>query len=384
MTVRLRLTLLYSALFVLAGAILLAVTYGLVANNLPGDRLVISRFEAPAVPVEPGRETGIIVNGVPADPSFLEALPVRVRDDALDELVVQGLAALGVLGVLSVGLGWVVAGRVLAPLHDITATARRLSDENLDERIGMAGPDDELKELADTFDGMLARLDAAFDSQRRFAANASHELRTPLTIIRTELDVALADPTLTADELRAVADRARTASMRAAALIEGLLTLARSERGLPSRARCDLAEAAGVAIAAVRADVQVQSQLDAAPVDGDRNLLERLAANVVDNAVVHNVDDGMRAWVHVQTYVAGDRAVLRVANPGPVVPEDEVASLFEPFRRLGDDRTAGHGAGLGLSIVRAVARAHGGEVTARPFAGGGLEVVVSLPVAQPL
>jgi hypothetical protein len=376
-TVRLRLTLLYSALFLLAGAVLLGVTYGLVANNLPDDRIVVRSFEQPALPPEAGVEgPGIIVNGVPADPSFLEALPVRVRDEALDELVVQGLAALGVLGVMSVGLGWVVAGRVLAPLHSITATARRLSEENLDERIAMSGPNDELKELSDTFDGMLARLDAAFDSQRRFAANASHELRTPLTIIRTELDVALADPASTTDDLRAVADRVRTATMRAENLIEGLLTLARSERGLPSRERVDLADVARVAIASV----SVQSQLDSAPVDGDPALLERLAANVVDNAVTHNVPDG--GWVHVQTYVADGHAVLRVANSGPVVPADEVDALFEPFHRRGDPRTAGRGAGLGLSIVRAVARAHGGGVTARPFAGGGLEVVVSLPARQ--
>jgi signal transduction histidine kinase len=280
------------------------------------------------------------------------------------------------------GLGWVVAGRVLRPLQRITATAKRLSERTLDQRIALDGPDDELKELADTFDQMLMRLDAAFDSQRRFAANASHELRTPLAITRTEVDVALADPDTSQAELRAMAERVRDATGRSERLIEGLLTLARSEREPRLWEPVDMADAAAQALqhgrhADAAAGLRVVTRLGPAPVAGDPALLERMVANLVENAVRHNQPGG---WLEVATGTDGGWAVVRVANGGRAIPPDRVESLFEPFCRL-DVRVASptRGAGLGLSIVRSVVRAHGGHTTARARPGGGLEVTVRLP-----
>jgi signal transduction histidine kinase len=286
------------------------------------------------------------------------------------------------MALVSVGLGWLVAGRALRPLSAITATARRLEGSTLHERINLQGPQDELKELADTFDQMLDRLHAAFETQRRFVANASHELRTPLAIARTEVDVALADPATGPAELRAMAGRVLEANQRSERLIEGLLTLARSERQLRAAEPLDLALAAADALAAAAPEVgrlglRVSQVLGAAPVAGDRALLERLVANLVENAVRHNHRGG---WVEVDTGRTGSVAVVRVANGGPPVPPDQVAALFEPFRRLEADRTgSGRGAGLGLSIVRSVATAHGGRATALARPDGGLEVSVELP-----
>jgi hypothetical protein len=228
---------------------------------------------------------------------------------------------------------------------------------------------------------MLGRLDAAFETQRRFVANASHELRTPLAIARTEVDVALADPDTAPDELRAMAGRVLEANQRSERLIEGLLTLARSERQLRAREPVDLSVAAADALEVAAREVErlglrVSRMLGAAPVAGDRALLERLVANLVENAVRHNRPGG---WVEVDTGRAGPLAVVRVANGGPPIPPDQVATLFEPFRRLEADRTGSdRGAGLGLSIVKAVAAAHGGRATARPLEDGGLEVTVEL------
>ena len=395
-TVRFRLTLVYGGLFVLAGAVLLTLNYAMVRRNLPVDQVVFSGtlrddghlplpgpnqqvLEAPA-PFGPQ----VIVNGEPVPAEELRDLPLKLRDEALDQLVVQSATALGIMAVVSVGLGWVVAGRVLRPLKEISATARRLSERNLHERIGLTGPDDELKELADTFDAMLGRLDAAFDSQRRFVANASHELRTPLAIMRAELEVTMADTAATAEQMRSMGERMAQAIARSERLIESLLALARSERELERHEDADLAAAAEAALAegsqeAEAAGVRIDRVLDPAPVSGNGALLEQMTANLVDNAVRYNQPGG---WVHVTTGVVGHEALLRVANSGQVVPPEEVESLFEPFRRLGADRTASRrGAGLGLSIVRAVAAAHGGEVKARAFRDGGLEVNVLLPAA---
>ncbi|HVE46216.1 MAG TPA: HAMP domain-containing sensor histidine kinase [Acidimicrobiales bacterium] len=390
-TVRLRLTLVYGALFVLAGAVLLTLNYAMVRRNLPVDQVV---FRAP-VPSEghltfppPGQVfegplgPEIVVNGEPIAPEELRDLPQKVRDKALHQLVVQSASALGIMAVVSVGLGWLMAGRVLRPLKDMSATARRLSERNLHERIALDGPDDELKELADTFDAMLGRLDAAFDSQRRFVANASHELRTPLAIMRAELEVTMADPAATAEQMRSMGARMGQAIARSERLIDSLLTLAGSERQLEHVEEADLAAAAEVALAqagteAGALDVRIERVLDPAPVMGDAALLEQLATNLVDNAIRYNRREG---WVHVTTGLAGDQALLRVANTGEVVPPEEVDSLFEPFRRLGADRTTSRrGAGLGLSIVRAVALAHGGQVRARAFGEGGLEISVTIP-----
>jgi hypothetical protein len=303
----------------------------------------------------------------------------------MSQLLTQSGIALGLMALASVGLGWLVAGRVLRPLQAITATARRLEGSTLHERINLQGPEDELKELADTFDQMLARLDTAFETQRRFVANASHELRTPLAIARTEVDVALADPEASPAELRAMAERVREASERSERLIEGLLTLARSERRLRAGEPVDLSLAAAEALSVARPEAErlglrVSSVLGGAPVAGDRALLERLVANLVENAVRHNLAGG---WLEVDTGLAGGRAVARVANGGRPIPPDQVAGLFEPFRRLGGDRTGSdRGAGLGLSIVRSVAAAHGGTAGARALPGGGLEVTVEVPASR--
>ena len=389
-TIRLRLTLVYGGLFLVAGAVLLAVNYAMVRSNLPEDDVVFTGLSGTRFLPPPGGSGlaapfngRVVVNGVPVTEDFLEELPSRVRERALDQLLVQSGTALGLMAVASVGLGWVVAGRVLRPLHEITAAAKRLSEQNLDERIAMSGPADELKELADTFDAMLGRLGAAFDSQRRFVANASHELRTPLAIMRTEIDVTLADPDATPEQLRSMAGTVSYAVARCERLIDSLLVLARSERVLQDHRPADLASATSTAVAlatreADGAGVRIEATLDPAPVAGDPALIEQLASNLVDNAVRHNVEGG---WVHVTTGITEGQALLRVANSGPVLPADEVASLFEPFRRMGTERTGrDRGAGLGLSIVRSVATAHGGRVSARPFRDGGLEITVLLPV----
>jgi len=403
-SIRLRLTLLYGGLFLLAGAGLLAVNYALVRSQftLPFGKRVEASSPAPApapapapgtlLPV-PGRTvvfvgplTGgdkLIVNaGSAAD---IEAVRRQLENAALNQILAQSGVALALMALVSVGLGWLVAGRVLRPLTAITATARRLEGSTLHERINLQGPQDELKELADTMDQMLGRLDAAFETQRRFVANASHELRTPLAIARTEVDVALADPDAGPAELRAMAERVREAGERSERLIEGLLTLARSERQLRSAEPVDLAVAAADALdasgqEAARLGLRVSSVIGAAPASGDRALLERLVANLVENAVRHNQPGG---WLEVDTGRTGATAVVRVANGGPPIRPDQAASLFEPFRRLNGDRTSSaRGAGLGLSIVRSVATAHGGHAEARPLDDGGLEVTVELPGAQ--
>jgi signal transduction histidine kinase len=279
----------------------------------------------------------------------------------------------------------VMAGRALRPLKGITATAQRLSQDTLHERISLHGPDDELKELADTFDAMLERLDAAFAGQREFVANASHELRTPLTIIRTELDVTLADPAAGEPDYRRMAETVRVATERSEQLIDSLLTLARAD-GRLAREPVDLAEVVGHALrdaaglAALR-HVTVEERLGDAVVLGERALLERLAANLVENALRHNVDGG---WLRAATSRSDGRAVLTVANGGAVLDPHEVRTLFERFRRLDRARSRALGGfGLGLSIVRAVADAHGGTAVLHPLHTGGLAVEVTIPLAPP-
>jgi signal transduction histidine kinase len=391
--VRLKLTLLYGVLFLVAGAGLLAVNYALVHARFSGRPQVgvMVRVNGQGQPVPESSEGGtpdeVFDRPVAPDGSTLDEVVRRIQRDveaqAQQELLTQSGVALGLMALVSIGLGWVVAGRVLRPLHEITAAAQRLSGRNLDERINLEGPEDELKELADTFDRMLARLDAAFDGQRRFVANASHELRTPLTIVRTEVDVALANRHTPAEELRAMAERVRDAAGRCERLIDGLLTLARSERELHARDPVDLAEAAGEALVQARREAEplglsLAADLEPAPVAGDEALLGRLVANLVENGVRHNRPGGR---LEVATGQNG-RAFVRVANSGEEIPPDQVATLFEPFRRLAGRAGRPEGSGLGLSIVRAVATAHGGEVDAKALAGGGLEVVVHLPASD--
>jgi signal transduction histidine kinase len=408
-TARLRLTLWYGGLFLLAGLVLVATSYLLVRQRLlpqggggkpttlqsPTGTVVCSPQGACQTP-PPGAGTptpapnrSIVVTG-----GQLNALKTSFLSDALRTFLQTMLGVLALTALLSLGLGWLVAGRVLRPLQRITATAKRLSERTLHQRIALQGPDDELKELADTFDRMLGRLDAAFDAQRRFAANASHELRTPLTISRTEVDVALADPDTPNAELRAMAERVRDATQRSERLIEGLLTLARSEQELRRHEPADLADAATLALEHTRRQDQDQggrdgglrlvTRLRPAPVAGDPALLERMVANLVENAVRHNQPPG---WLEVATGTSDGRAFVQVANGGRAIPTDQVESLFEPFRRLhgrvasaSASASAVRGAGLGLSIVRSVARAHGGDAHAVALAGGGLQVTVRLPV----
>jgi signal transduction histidine kinase len=394
-SVRLKLSLVYGGLFLLAGTGLLAVNYALVSSRfeLPfGVRIERSRLSE-AVGAGPGL---LIVREGPGEggdtfiarapsPEAVQAVRRQLQTATLNQLLTQSGIALGFMAVASIGLGWLVAGQILKPLSAITATARRLEGSTLHERINLQGPQDELKELADTFDQMLGRLDATFETQRRFVANASHELRTPLAIARTEVDVALANPATDRGELRAMAGRVLEANQRSERLIEGLLTLASSERQLRASEPVDLDMAAADALSVAapeigRLGLRVSRVLGAAPVAGDRALLERLVANLVENAVRHNRPGG---WVEVDTGRAGPRSVVRVANGGPVIPADRVDALFEPFRRLDPDRTGSNrGAGLGLSIVRSVATAHGGHAGLRALPEGGLEVTVELPSVQ--
>jgi signal transduction histidine kinase len=295
------------------------------------------------------------------------------------------------VGVAAAGFGWLLAGRALHPLQQITATARRVADRSLHERIALDGPDDEIKDLADTLDSMLERLDRAFDSQHRFVANASHELRTPLTINRTLIEVALSGPQAN-ESMRQLGATLLAVNERHERLIDGLLTLASSEQRITEPSPVDMADIArhvttGSTDGARGAGVDVRTRLRPAPVEGDPVLLERLAQNLVDNAIRYNRSE--QGWIVVDTGVVGGSAHLTVENTGPPVQPYEVPGLFEPFRRrptterIADPAGAsiGRGAGLGLSIVRSVARAHGGDVHASPREDGGLIVRVRLPAA---
>ncbi len=312
---------------------------------------------------------------------------VVVRQHSADVRQLLGVSwvVLAVTAILSTVLGWFIAGRVLRPLREMTLSARNITAGNLGERLALTGPDDEFKQLGDTLDDLLARLEASFEAQRRFVANASHELRTPLTLERTLLQVALADPNASAASLRATCEELLSAGREQEQLLEALLTLTSSERGLDDRRPLDLAVVSERALAAAGAEVdrrglELHTAFAPAPIAGDAALVQRLAANLVDNAVVHNVPGGR---VEVRTSTDGGHALLSVLNTGPLVGAEDVERLFEPFARLGDGRGAqadGHH-GLGLSIVRAIASAHTATVTIRPSPGGGLEVTVSFPTA---
>ncbi|MER5601902.1 ATP-binding protein [Streptomyces sp. NPDC002265] len=372
-SIRWRLTLLYSALFVVAGALLLAFVYFLAAHSGSGARTVTS-VQGPGIS---GSALGPAAPGTPA--ATISAVAEILHEGQLHDLLVEGAVALAVMALASLALGWLMAGRVLAPLRTMTAAARRISADNLHERLAVPGPDDELKAVADTFDDVLARLEGAFEAQRQFVANASHELRTPLTLQQTIVDVTLADPDARAPELRAALLRVRAAGQEQERLIEALLTLARSQRGLERREFVDLA--AIVREHLPRSGPRVEARIEAAPVLGDPQLVERLVVNLTENAVRHNLPAGKEGWVSVWTGVdAAGRAGLRIENSGPVIPADRAEGLFQPFRRLGPERVHSRdGLGLGLSIVAAVVGAHGGRVLARTRPPGGLVVEVGLP-----
>ncbi|OXM44625.1 sensor histidine kinase [Amycolatopsis alba] len=365
-SLRARVTLLATGLVALVSVLLLWLTW-----NLVGDAV----SAVPQLP--PG--TTVRVDGVDVDAS---AVTEHLRVYARNRVLLFGAVAFCFV-VLAAGiLAWTFTARVLQPLREITGTARRLSIESMGERIGEVRTKDELAELAETFDDMLDRLQAAFDAQRHFVANASHELRTPLAVIRTELDVTLADEQADEAELRRMAAVVRDATERAERLVGSLLLLARTDgAGLVAREPVDLAVIVASAWRAVRTEAEkrglrVEFATAGAPTFGDPALLERIAGNLLENAVRHNVDGG---WLDVVTQAGPQWSVLRVRSSGGLLDPAAVPELFEPFRRAGVARTARTGAGLGLSIVRAAVQAHSGTVSAEPVVGGGLSVTVHLP-----
>jgi signal transduction histidine kinase len=373
-TVRLRLTLLYSGLFVVSGAGLLAITY-LLFRSSTGINLII-----PTGPVQGSPEVERM-----AETAFAAA--ERRRADDLNQLLVQSGIALAIMTVASIALGWLVAGRVLRPLRTMAEATQRISERNLHERLAIPGPRDELKDLADTVDGLLARLETAFAAQQRFVANAAHELRTPLTLWRALLEERLTDPNATLDSFRATSRRLLALGEEQERLLESLLTLASSERGLERLEPFDLAAIAGTVLREPPPEtealgVRIESEIEPAPTTGSADLAERLVRNLVDNAVAHNHPGGQ---VLVRTGSEGGDAFVSVANDGPVIPAAEVERLLEPFQRLSSERTApndGHH-GLGLSIVRAIATAHHASLTAEVRPEGGLCVAVRFVRSPP-
>ncbi|MGW0703695.1 sensor histidine kinase [Streptomyces sp. NPDC002867] len=384
-TIRIRLTLLYGGMFLIAGILLLSIIYLFTAqalhdgSGLPFKLLPESKIQLTDNSCE------ALTTGLSADEAnaALKSCFAHQRELALDDLLRRSLFALLGLSIIAFAFGYAMAGRVLSPLGRITRTARQVAGSDLTRRIELDGPDDELKELADTFDEMLDRLERAFTAQQRFVANASHELRTPLAINRTLLEVHLSDPGAPV-ELQQLGKTLLATNERSEQLVEGLLLLARSDNQIVERKPVDLAEVAARAIDQVRAEadaqgVEIRGERAPAVVQGNGVLLERIALNLVQNGVRYNVGDG--GWVEVSTEVQQGQAVLVVSNTGPVVPAYEIDNLFEPFRRLRQERTGSDkGVGLGLSIARSVARAHGGRIIAEPREGGGLVMRVTLPV----
>jgi signal transduction histidine kinase len=442
-TVRLRLTLTYTVLFVVTGAALLGASYILVQQREKGPATAVQiictgteknangqppRTTVGPVPTGSGtvatnptkcsNEVGIFyshafsagsgqvsasgaASGGAVAPAVKEPLPIPGPSAAevsrltatvkasqahtLDSFKIDSALALGLLTIVAFGLSWWIAGRALRPVHRITDTARSLSERTLHARINLRGPNDELKQLADTFDAMLGRLDRAFHSQRRFVANASHELRTPLATERVLIEEALADRSARPDELRSILEQLRLNSQETERLLDALLLLARSERGIERWSPVDLSEAVSAvveqsSIEATIMGVTVTADVEPVVVSGDPGLLERLAGNLIENAIRHNVAGG---WVSVTTRRNGNTGVVEVFNTGPVLEPAEVAGLVEPFRRAGPDRTRDDGgAGLGLSIVDAIVNVHGGTMLLSARDEGGLHVRVELPVAE--
>jgi signal transduction histidine kinase len=388
-TARLRLTFLYGGLFLACGAILLAVSYVLVkqaisppAGNISEAGYSKIQIEIPAGLITVHRGSQTLTPGQVH--LLMRTLGKAISTSDLRQVLTDAPVALAIVTVVALALGWLAAGRVLRPLATITAAARRISASNLHQRLALRGPDDELKALGDTLDELFARLEAAFDAQRHFAANASHELRTPLTRERALLQVALDDPATTAETWRGVAAEVLASNAEQESLIEALLALASGEGGLGQREPVDLAAITGEILRARRPGfgrqgVHVEAGLRPAALDGDPLLTERLVANLVDNAVRHNIAGG---HVEISTATRDGRAVLTVANTGPAIPPEAVGRLFQPFLRLGGRRVHhDNGHGLGLAIVRAIAAAHGASITAHARRGGGLAIDVTFPPA---
>ncbi len=386
-TARMRLTLVYSGLFLLSGLALLTITNVLARESTQNyyfresNGVIVTGSNGSPTVVRPPAD---LPPQVQSEINQIETQARRQHDADLEQLLVGSGIALAIMTVGSLAIGWVVAGRVLSPVRSITTTARRISANNLHERLALDGPDDEFKALGDTLDGLLGRLEASFESQRNFVANASHELRTPITFQRTLLQVALADSTASADSLRTVSEEVLASGAEQERIIEALLTLASSAQELDHREPFDLATVTQEVMRTPNPEIErgslhVNTATDSAPIMGDPRLIRRLVANLVDNAVHHNVRGGR---VEVATRTEGDRAVFTVENSGPKVPADEIEHLFRPFQRPGRVR-AGHqnGHGFGLSIVQAIAAAHNAELVAKSGPAGGLAVELRFPAA---
>ena len=375
-TIRLRLTVLYGVVSVLSAAVLLAITIMLAdgltprTTPVPGQAATTSGQQALAQAL-----------------ARIAQLQAQLRQvDPLHQLLVAAAAALAIMAGTSIALGWVVAGRALRPLRAITTATQQISEEDLHRRLAMPGPRDELTNLADTIDGLLARLQAAFEGQQNFVANASHELRTPLAASRTILEVALADPAASAAALRSACQDVLTEERHQERLIDALLTLARSQRGLDRRKPLDLGAITTDILRtrepdAASRDVTVSASIASAPVLGDDGLLRQLAANLIDNALRHNVPHGTLS-IHVTS--DRDHSTLKVANTGPVIAQDEIGRLLQPFQRLSSRRPADDdGLGLGLPIVAAITRAHHATLLVSPGDCGGLNIEASFPARKP-
>ena len=372
-SLRLRLSLLYGSLFLASGVVLLAVTYALVAH-LPS----ANRITQPSPGV-------LSVSPAPAQPPLIRAYVASERTALLHGLLLRSGLALALMAAVSVWLGWLMAGRVLRPLRTITATTRQISEENLHQRLALSGPKDELQELGDTIDGLLGRLEGAFDAQRGFVANASHELRTPLASMRVAIDVATRKSPPVSRDAFMLAGRIREDLGQADRILESLLVLARAQRGVMTNVKpVSLTRVAAAALAtqsqaAADRGISVRSTLDEVEVIGDETLLTHLATNLVDNAIRHNSSGG---FVDVAVGVEGPSARMTVENGGPLLPDDKIGELTQPFRRLVADRTGtDDGVGLGLSIVAEITTAHHGTLELHGRPEGGLHVIVTLPRA---
>jgi signal transduction histidine kinase len=382
LSARSRLTLLYASLFTLGGAALVVITYLLVAHTLDSKTTTtISPSIQPAIgkcvlAAQTRGGPGAMDQCARLYASGVQAGAAAQRSTTLTHLLTYSLLSLAGVTLLAAVAGWVVAGRILRPVHRLTAAARAASEQDLSHRIALQGPRDELRELADTFDTMLERLDRAFTSQRQFIANASHELLTPLTLMRTAMDVVLAKPEPTREELVSMAADVRQAVDHSERLIEALLVLARNDQARAFTDPLDLATVAEDALEGrTPGAITTTTTLDEAPVTGDGVLLERLVANLLDNAERYNIAGGT---VAISTTAHDATSVLRVINTGAVVPADMVERLFLPFTRL-DDRTRHHGFGLGLALVSSIATVHNGTVHATALPAGGLDITVRLP-----
>jgi signal transduction histidine kinase len=372
-TIRMRLTLMYGAIFFVTGALLLAITYTLAT------RVGLVNIAPPAQPTASG------LGSMPVDisaPQVTNDLALQ-RSAELRELLTSSYVALAVMTLVSGGLGWLMARRFLRPLRTMMTAMTDISEHSLDQRLNMAGPRDEIKGLAGTFDRLLGRLNSAFEAQRRFVANASHELRTPLTLTRSLLEVALADPDASTADLRKACHRVLASNEQQERLIEALLTLARSQRGLDRRATIDLTAATSKQITAARLfassrGCRIEARLAPACTNGDLPLLERLIGNLIDNAIRHNVADG---WVRVETGDQDGRPMLRIVNSGPVVPPELAETIFQPFQRLQTANIEGvpDGFGVGLSIVAAIVTAHEAKIHTVPRSAGGLDISIDFP-----